>query len=102
MRTPMSRRRWSCCACAAAVSLRRPAGKRSHLWIPSVGPRSGRRVSTMQGIAIALGLGIVYFVVVALFGRLGEVEILPPLVGAWAPTALAMLFAINRLTMLRT
>ena len=64
--------------------------------------RGGRRVSTMQGIAMALGLGIVYFVVVALFGRLGEVEILPPLIGAWAPTALALLFAVNRLTVLRT
>ena len=64
--------------------------------------RGGRRVSTMQGVAVALGLGIVYFIVVALFGKLGEVEILPPLIGAWAPVALAFLFAINRLTTLRT
>jgi LPS export ABC transporter permease LptG/LPS export ABC transporter permease LptF len=64
--------------------------------------RGGRRVSTMQGVAVALGLGIVYFILVALFGKLGEVEILPPLIGAWAPVALAFLFAVNRLTTLRT
>ena len=64
--------------------------------------RGGRRVSTMQGVAVALGLGIIYFITVALFGKLGEVEILPPLIGAWAPVALAFLFAINRLTTLRT
>jgi LPS export ABC transporter permease LptG/LPS export ABC transporter permease LptF len=64
--------------------------------------RGGRRVSTMQGVAIALTLGIFYFMLTALFGRLGEVEVLPPLVGAWAPVVLAILFAINRLTTLRT
>jgi LPS export ABC transporter permease LptG/LPS export ABC transporter permease LptF len=64
--------------------------------------RGGRRVTTMQGIAIALILGIAYFMATALFGRLGEVEVLPPIVGAWAPLILAVLFAINRLTTLRT
>jgi LPS export ABC transporter permease LptG/LPS export ABC transporter permease LptF len=64
--------------------------------------RGGRRVTTMQGIAVALILGIVYFMLTALFGRLGEVEVLPPVVGAWAPVVLAVLFAINRLTTLRT
>ena len=64
--------------------------------------RGGRRVSTMQGVAIALTLGIFYFMLTALFGRLGEVEVLPPLIGAWAPVILAILFAINRLTTLRT
>jgi lipopolysaccharide export system permease protein len=64
--------------------------------------RGGRRTSAMQGIAIALVLGIAYTVLVALFGKLGEVEILPPLVGAWAPFVLALLFGINRLTDLRT
>ncbi len=64
--------------------------------------RGGRRVSTMQGVAIALILGIVYFMLGALFGKLGEVEILPPIVGAWAPVVLAVLFAVNRLTTLRT
>jgi LPS export ABC transporter permease LptG len=64
--------------------------------------RGGRKVSTMQGIAIALGLGIAYFMLVALFGKLGEVDVLPPVVGAWAPLVLAFFFAVNRLTTLRT
>jgi LPS export ABC transporter permease LptG/LPS export ABC transporter permease LptF len=64
--------------------------------------RGGRRVTTMQGVAIALTLGIVYFMLTALFGRLGEVDVLPPFVGAWAPVVLAILFAVNRLTTLRT
>jgi LPS export ABC transporter permease LptG/LPS export ABC transporter permease LptF len=64
--------------------------------------RGGRRVTTMQGVAIALTLGIFYFMLTALFGRLGEVEVLPPAVGAWTPVVLAILFAINRMTTLRT
>jgi LPS export ABC transporter permease LptG/LPS export ABC transporter permease LptF len=64
--------------------------------------RGGRRVTTMQGVAVALILGIAYFMSTALFGRLGEVDVLPPFIGAWAPVALAILFAINRLTTLRT
>ena len=64
--------------------------------------RGGRRVSTMQGVATALVLGIAYMMIVALFSKLGEVEVLPPSVGAWAPFVLATLFAINRLTRLRT
>ncbi len=64
--------------------------------------RGGRRVSTMQGVAVALVLGIAYMMLVSLFSKLGEVEVLPPVVGAWAPFVLATLFAINRLTGLRT
>lgn len=64
--------------------------------------RGGRRVSTMQGIAVALLLGISYFLLVALFGKMGEAGLLPPLLGAWAPAILAGLFAVNRLTTLRT
>jgi LPS export ABC transporter permease LptG/LPS export ABC transporter permease LptF len=64
--------------------------------------RGGRRVTTMQGIALALVLGIVYSVAVAFFGKLGEAEVLPALIGAWAPAVLAALFAVNRLTTLRT
>jgi LPS export ABC transporter permease LptG len=64
--------------------------------------RGGRRFTTMQGVAVALFLGIAYFMATALFGRLGEVDVLPPIIGAWAPVVLAVLFAINRLTALRT
>jgi LPS export ABC transporter permease LptG len=64
--------------------------------------RGGRRVTTMQGVAVALTLGIAYFMSTALFGRLGEVDVLPPIIGAWAPVVLAILFAINRMTTLRT
>ena len=64
--------------------------------------RGGRRFTTMQGVAVALFLGIAYFMATALFGRLGEVDVLPPIMGAWAPVVLAVLFAINRLTALRT
>ena len=51
---------------------------------------------------MALGLGIGYFLAVAVFGKLGEADLLPPLVAAWAPVILGALFAINRMTTLRT
>ena len=79
-----------------------PPSVHVHATLPFGLSRGGRRVTTMQGIAVALTLGIVYFMATALFGRLGEVEVLPPVVGAWAPVVLAILFAINRLTTLRT
>ena len=72
------------------------------LALPFALSRGGRRATTMQGVAIALLLGIAYSMVVALFGRLGDIEILPPILGAWAPVLLAGLFAVNRLTTLRT
>ncbi len=64
--------------------------------------RGGQRISTMQGVGIALGLGIGYFLIVALLGKMGEADLLPPAVGAWAPFLLASLFAINRISGLRT
>lgn len=72
------------------------------LALPYALSRGGRRITTMQGIAVALMLGIVYSMLIALFGKLGEIEILPPVLGAWSPVLLAVLFAINRLTTLRT
>jgi lipopolysaccharide export LptBFGC system permease protein LptF len=56
----------------------------------------------MQGVALALGLGIVYAILVAVFGKLGEAAVLPPVIGAWAPVVLGLLFAFNRMTTLRT
>ncbi len=64
--------------------------------------RGGRRVTNMQGIALALALAIGYFLMVAVFGKLAEAAVLPPTVGAWAPVGLALLFAVNRMTTLRT
>jgi len=62
----------------------------------------GRRSSAMQGIAIGLALGIGYFLLTALFGKMGEANLLPPALGAWTPAVLAGLFGINRLTTLKT
>jgi LPS export ABC transporter permease LptG len=62
----------------------------------------GRRKSTMQGVAMAVGLGLAYLVTVGLFGKLGEAELLPPVVSAWAPVVLSVLFAANRMTTVKT
>ncbi len=64
--------------------------------------RGGRRVTTMQGVALSLAVGIGYFIAMAVFGKMGEADILPPVVGAWAPVILASLLALNRMTTLRT
>lgn len=64
--------------------------------------RGGRRVTTMQGVALALGLGFAYSILVIVFGKLGEAAVLPPGVAAWAPVLLGFLFAVNRATTLRT
>lgn len=69
----------------------------------SLGSGGGTRASTMQGVAIAVALGIGYFILlVPLFAKLGEAEFLPPVVGAWVPVALGVLFAANRMTHIRT
>ena len=69
----------------------------------SLGSGGGTRTTTMQGVAIAVALGIGYFILlVPLLGKLGEAEFLPPVVGAWVPVALGVLFAINRMTHIRT
>ena len=62
----------------------------------------GRRLSAMHGVALAMGLGIGYFLLVAVLGKMGEANLLPPALGAWLPIVLASLFALNRLTTLRT
>lgn len=70
--------------------------------VPFALNRGGRRVTTMQGVALALGLGIGYSILVTVFSKLGEAELLPPVIGAWAPVLLGMLFAVNRMATLRT
>ncbi len=64
--------------------------------------RGGQRVSTMQGVGLALGLGIGYFLLVGLLGKMGEADLLPPVVGAWSPALLTILLAVNRLSVLRS
>jgi lipopolysaccharide export system permease protein len=64
--------------------------------------RGGKRVTTMQGVALAMGLGIGYSILVTVFGKLGEAAVLPPAIAAWAPVLLGFLFAVNRATTLRT
>ncbi|RLE28151.1 MAG: hypothetical protein DRJ65_00670 [Acidobacteria bacterium] len=69
----------------------------------SLGSGGGTRSTTMQGVAIAVALGIGYFILlVPLFGKLGEAEFLPPILGAWVPVVLGLLFAVNRMTNIRT
>jgi lipopolysaccharide export LptBFGC system permease protein LptF len=62
----------------------------------------GRRLSTMQGIALALALGIAYNLLLEGLAKAAAASYLPPAVGAWAPIVLGLLFGINRLTTLRT
>lgn len=73
------------------------------LGIPFVLKESASRVSTMQGIGVALGLGLAYFtLLVPIFAKLGEAEFLPPALGAWAPVFIGFLVAANRLSTLRS
>ncbi len=72
------------------------------LALPFALNRGGRRVTTMQGVALALGLGIGYSILVTVSAKLGEASVLPPIVAAWAPVLLGILFAMNRMTTLRT
>ncbi len=62
----------------------------------------GRKATPMVGVGLAIVLGVVYFVVVAILGKMGEAGILPPVVAAWAPVAMALLYSVNRLTTVRT
>ncbi len=62
----------------------------------------GRRFSTMQGIALALALGIAYNLVLEGLAKAATAGYLPAALGAWAPLAIGLLFGLNRLTTLRT
>ncbi len=48
--------------------------------------RLGRQ-GTLYGIGLAIGLGMVFFAVLALFTALGEAGILPAVVAVWSPSA---------------
>jgi lipopolysaccharide export system permease protein len=48
----------------------------------------GRQSSISLGVAISLGIFIVYFLLYAIFAALGSSAILPPLVAAWAANVL--------------
>lgn len=61
----------------------------------------GKR-GTLTGIGVGLICGMIYLVLAAFFSKLGEVGSLPPLLAAWAPNFIFVLFASYRLTRLRT
>jgi lipopolysaccharide export LptBFGC system permease protein LptF len=44
----------------------------------------GKRGS-LTGIAVAIGVAIAYFMVAGIFGAMGDVNLLPALLAAWAP-----------------
>ncbi|MEP0772759.1 MAG: YjgP/YjgQ family permease [Acidobacteriota bacterium] len=63
--------------------------------------RIGRRGAVM-GIGLALVLGMSYFALMAIVGKLGESSLLSPPLAAWTPTVIFALLAINRHTTLQT
>ncbi len=63
--------------------------------------RIGRR-GTLMGIGLALVLGMAYFALTAIVGKLGESSLISPPLAAWTPTVVFALLAINRHTTLRT
>lgn len=63
--------------------------------------RAGRR-GAVGGIALALMLGMAYFGLLAFVTRLGEADLVPPVLASWSPTVVFALLAINRHTTLRT
>jgi LPS export ABC transporter permease LptG len=72
------------------------------LALPFALNRGGQRITTMQSIALALALAIGYRILYEFLGYVSDVDFLPPIAGAWLPILMATLFAINRLTTLRT
>lgn len=63
--------------------------------------RAGRR-GAVGGIALALMLGMAYFGLMAFVTRLGEADLVPPVLASWSPTVVFALLAINRHTTLKT
>jgi lipopolysaccharide export LptBFGC system permease protein LptF len=63
--------------------------------------RIGKR-GTLAGIGVGLVLGMIFLVANALFGKLGDVGALPPLLAAWSPHVLFSTAAAFLLVRLRT
>jgi lipopolysaccharide export LptBFGC system permease protein LptF len=61
----------------------------------------GRR-GTLTGIGVGLAAGMLFLIVASLFSRLGEVGSVPPLLAAWGPDLIFVLFAGYRMTTIRT
>jgi len=61
----------------------------------------GRR-GTLTGIGVGLAAGMIFLVAASLFTRLGEVGSLPPLLAAWGPDLIFLIFAGYRMTTVRT
>ena len=61
-----------------------------------------RKRGTVMGVAVALGLGMAYFAIMAFTTKMGEVGLLAPVLGAWTPPVLFALLAMNRHTTLKT
>jgi len=56
------------------------------------GFRMGRQ-GTLSGVAVALGLTVLFWLTFVLFRAVGSAEILPPVIAAWAPHALFLALA---------
>jgi LPS export ABC transporter permease LptF/LPS export ABC transporter permease LptG len=61
----------------------------------------GRR-GTLTGIGVGLAAGMLFLIAASLFSRLGEVGSVPPLLAAWGPDIIFVLFAGYRMTTIRT
>ncbi len=62
---------------------------------------TGRR-GALSGIAVSIGIGIVYWSISSLFEAMGNLNQLPPVVAAWSPDALFGLGAVYMLLRVRT
>jgi lipopolysaccharide export LptBFGC system permease protein LptF len=61
----------------------------------------GRR-GTLTGIGVGLAAGMLFLIVASLFSRLGEVGSVPPVLAAWGPDLIFVLFAAYRMTTVRS
>ncbi|HET7452587.1 MAG TPA: LPS export ABC transporter permease LptF [Thermoanaerobaculia bacterium] len=61
----------------------------------------GKR-GALTGIGVGLAAGMLFLVLASLFTRLGEVGSVPPILAAWGPNMIFVLFAAYRMTTVRT